>query len=187
MIVELIYSREITNAEFYEDLNKDKDIPDEGKLVSDKQLIEYSDIVRDILEKAEKHFPEFARDTGTTVNFYFMGNDTIHSINKDERGVDRATDVLSFPFLDLHEGDGTFSEYDLNPDNAAIMLGEILVSVEKMREQAEAYGHSERRELAFLTCHAFLHLMGYDHIEKKDEEKMFPLTEKILEEAGYNK
>lgn len=187
MIVEFIYSQKITNAEFYEDLRVENDKPSEGKLVSDKELIEYSDVARDILTKAEAHFPEFSGDTGTTVNLYFMDNEMIHSINKAERGVDRATDVLSFPFLGLHEGDGTFSEYDLNPDNAAIMLGEILVSIEKMREQAKEYGHSEKRELAFLVCHAFLHLMGYDHIEKKDEEIMFPLTEKILKEAGYTR
>lgn len=187
MIVEFIFSREVSDAEFYENLNVNKKTAEDGKLASDAELKEYCDIANDILAKAEAHFPEFAKDTGTTVNLYFMGNDTIHKINLDERGVDRATDVLSFPFLDLHEGDGQFSEYDLNPENAAIMLGEILVSVEKMREQAKEYGHSERRELAFLICHAFLHLMGYDHIEPEDEKIMMPLTEKILKEAGYER
>lgn len=154
-------------------------------LITDEALEEFQEIVQTVLETAEQRFPDFAADTGTTVNVYFVDNEMIREFNRKERGVDRATDVLSFPFLTLHEGDGKIDEYDLNPENGAIMLGEIVVSIEKMKEQAEEYGHGERRELAFLCCHGFLHLMGYDHEEKEDEEKMFPLTESILEEAGY--
>ena len=76
---------------------------------------------------------------------------------------------------------------NLNPENGAIMLGELVVSVEKVREQAKEYGHSEKRELAFLLCHGFLHLMGYDHETPEEEAVMKPLTEKLLAEAGYTR
>ncbi len=175
MKIDFVYSQNITDKEYYEELP-------EGDYLKD-----YSDTVLDILTKAEANFPEFAQDTGTTVTVYFMDNPTIREINRDEREVDRPTDVLSFPFLDLHEGDGSFSEYDLHPENGAIMIGEILISVDKVKEQAEEYGHSERREVAFLSLHGFLHLMGYDHIEKEDEMIMMPLAEKILHEAGYDR
>ncbi|MBP5312598.1 MAG: rRNA maturation RNase YbeY [Clostridia bacterium] len=159
----------------------------ENFLVSDEELSGYRETVEKVLSAAENRFPDFAADTGTTVNVYLVDNEMIRGMNKEQRGIDRETDVLSFPFLDLREGDGDIDEYDLNPENGAIMLGEIVVSVEKMKEQALEYGHGESRELAFLVCHGFLHLMGYDHEEKDDEAKMFPLTESILNEAGYGR
>ncbi len=158
---------------------------DDKGLVSDEELKQYFDAIEKVLETGEKRFPDFAADTGTTVNVYLVDNEMIREMNASERGIDRPTDVLSFPFLTLKEGDGRFDEYDLDPESGAVMLGEIVVSVEKMKEQAKEYGHGEMREIAFLVCHGFLHLMGYDHEEKDDEEKMFPLTESILEEAGF--
>lgn len=185
MIVEFFCAPSVNRAfseETDEELNS---LAAEKELLSDSEVSEYRGIIEKVLTTAEARFPDFAADTGTTVNVYLVDNEMIHEMNLSERGVDRPTDVLSFPFLTLREGDGKIDEYDLNPDNGAIMLGEIVVSVEKMKEQAAEYGHGEPRELAFLCCHGFLHLMGYDHEEKKDEEKMFPLTESILEEAGF--
>ena len=186
MIAEFLFSQAVSTAETREDLDPASKEPTRG-IMSDAELLEYCEVAGDILEKAEKHFPEFAADTGTTVNVYFVDNGMIRDINRDERGIDRATDVLSFPFLDMNEGDGIFDEYDLNPENGAIMLGELVVSVEKVKEQAAEYGHSEKRELAFLLCHGFLHLMGYDHETPEEEAVMKPLTEKLLKEAGYTR
>ena len=96
--------------------------------------------------------------------------ETVHKLNKEYRGIDRTTDVLSFAYEDNDED--TF--YDKR------LLGEIFVCIPKVIEQAKEYGHSETRELAFLCVHGLLHLLGYDHMEKADEEKMFGRQEDIL-------
>jgi len=90
------------------------------------------------------------------VNVTFVDNAQIKEYNKKYRNIDESTDVLSFPLGQ----DGT---YDINPENNAKMLGDIVISVEKMYEQADRYGHSLQREVGYLTAHAMLHLLGYDH------------------------
>ena len=100
----------------------------------------------------------------------FIDNDEIHQINKERRGVDRATDVISFA---LEDSPDDFDEFRI--------LGDIFISIPKMQEQAKEYGHSEKRELSFLVVHGLLHLLGYDHMKsKKDEEIMFSLQDEIL-------
>ena len=185
MIVEFFCAPSVNRS--YSEENEETVKIESKDLVSDEELARYRSVIEKVLETAEARFPDFAADTGTTVNVYLVDNDMIREMNREQRNIDRATDVLSFPFLSLKEADGVIDEYDLNPDNGAIMLGEIVVSAEKMAEQAKEYGHGTDRELAFLVCHGFLHLMGYDHEVKKDEEKMFPLTESILEEAGFGR
>ena len=187
MTVEYLFSPKVSSAESRQDLDMQSSEPRPGELMSDAELLSFCDIADDILTKAETRFPEFAADTGTTVNVYFTDDEMIRGINRTERGIDRATDVLSFPFLSLKEGEGSFDEYDLDPETGAIMLGELVVSVEKAKEQAEEYGHTVRRELAFLLCHGFLHLMGYDHETPEEEAVMKPLAEKILTESGYTR
>lgn len=101
----------------------------------------------------------------------FVDNEEIHQINKERRGVDRATDVISFA---LEDSPDDFDEFRI--------LGDIFISIPKMQEQAKEYGHSEKRELSFLAVHGLLHLLGYDHMKsKKDEEIMFSLQDEILE------
>lgn len=112
------------------------------------------------------------------VNVYFsvifIDNDKIHEINKNYRQIDRPTDVISFAFND----NGTL-------DGPVNMLGEIYVSIDKMREQAREYNHSEKRELSFLCIHGLLHLLGYDHtLGEKEEKEMFDLQKEILNEKG---
>ena len=100
----------------------------------------------------------------------FIDNEEIHQINKERRGVDRATDVISFA---LEDSPDNFDEFRI--------LGDIFISIPKMQEQAKEYGHSEKRELSFLVVHGLLHLLGYDHMKsKKDEEIMFSLQDEIL-------
>ncbi len=103
----------------------------------------------------------------------------IHQINKQFRNMDRPTDVLSFPQL-------TFSE-DEQPqcnENGEIVLGDIIISQERAKQQAREYGHSFKREIAFLTAHSMLHLLGYDHMDQEEEREMFQKQKEILELAG---
>ena len=107
------------------------------------------------------------------VNLTLTDNEGIHEINRMYRQIDAPTDVLSFPMLSYEQA-GDFStleedyEDNFNPDTGEIMLGDIVISVDRVREQAAAYGHSERREFAFLIVHSMLHLFGYDHMTPED-------------------
>lgn len=107
----------------------------------------------------------------------FIGDELMHEMNLKYRGIDRTTDVLSFALNDV---DSNFKE-EIN------VLGDIFVSIPKMKEQAKEYGHSEKRELSFLIIHGLLHLLGYDHMEKEDEIEMFALQKEVLEDAGITK
>ena len=107
----------------------------------------------------------------------FVDRETIHNINKEYRNIDRETDVISFAL----EDDKSM------PEDEVRVLGDIYISIDKAKSQAEDYGHSLKRELCFLMTHGFLHLLGYDHMKKEDEEIMFPLQEKILEEYGVRR
>lgn len=122
------------------------------------------------------------------VNLTLTDNEGIHEINREYREIDNPTDVLSFPMLSYEEA-GDFSkleeDYDdnFNPDTGEIMLGDIIISVDKVFEQAESYGHSVLREFAFLILHSMLHLFGYDHMTPEEaavmEEKQRVILEKM--------
>ena len=109
-------------------------------------------------------------------NIIVVDNNYIHELNKKYRGIDRETDVISFAL----EDDKTFNLEDR-------VLGDIYISIDKVYSQAKEYGHSNIREFAFLAVHGMLHLLGYDHMTKSDEEVMFTLQEKILESAGITR
>ena len=104
-----------------------------------------------------------------------VDNKTVHKINREYRNVDKPTDVISFAFLDNED---RAKEY---ASGMPVILGDIYISLDKADEQAKEYGHSMKRELCFLFVHGLLHLLGYDHMTKEDEEIMFPLQDKILE------
>jgi len=117
------------------------------------------------------------------VSLSFVDNEEIHALNLEHRGIDRPTDVLSFPILDGDEGAG-----DVDMNIGAVLLGDIIISVERALEQAEEYGHSIERELAFLSVHSVLHLLGYDHERSLDEEKtMFKKQEDVLVSIGLKR
>ncbi len=103
----------------------------------------------------------------------------IHELNREYRGVDRPTDVLSFPMY-------SFTDDDMPEDGPApVVLGDIVISVERAKEQAVEYGHSFQREISFLTVHSVLHLLGYDHeVSEKAENEMFSLQDKIMDKLG---
>lgn len=114
------------------------------------------------------------------VSVLLTDNATIRELNRTWRGQDRPTDVLSFSQREGEEPPGE------DPAGAGL-LGDIVVSVEQARLQAEAYGHSVRREVAFLTVHGFLHLLGYDHETPEDEAEMMGRTEAILRPLGLGR
>lgn len=122
------------------------------------------------------------------VSLLLTHNDEIHEMNLEHRGIDRATDVLSFPMLDFdHPGDFSIIDEEtadvFDPESGELMLGDIVISVDKVLEQAQEYGHSPKREYAFLIAHSMLHLCGYDHMDDEErkvmEEKQRAIMEKI--------
>ena len=107
-------------------------------------------------------------------------NDTgIHEINLDMRGVDRPTDVLSFPVFDLMPGELP-DEEDADPGTGLVPLGDMVISMEHVTAQAKEYGHSNRRELAYLVVHSTLHLLGYDHLDEGPEKKLMREKEEVI-------
>ena len=116
------------------------------------------------------------------VSVSLIDNETIHEINRDYRNVDRVTDVISFAFLDDEPNRDT-----LLKSKKIVDLGEIYICIPQAIKQAEEYGHSLERELDFLFVHGLLHLLGYDHMSKEDEEIMFSLQEKILDNRGVKR
>ena len=126
------------------------------------------------------------------VNLVLTDNAGIREVNREYRGVDRETDVLSFPNVDFSER----SDFDIDegheadcfdPDTGELVLGDIMISVDKVFEQAEQYGHSVKREFAFLVAHSMLHLCGYDHMEEKERALMERRQDEILTGLGITR
>lgn len=119
------------------------------------------------------------------VNLLLTMNEQIHQMNMEFRGIDRPTDVLSFPMVDYEKA----AEFDFleerddyfHPESGELMLGDIVISKEKVLSQAEEYGHSIKREFAFLIAHSMLHLTGYDHMEEEERLVMERMQKEILE------
>ncbi len=137
------------------------------------------------LEEAVKKAAEQALryesfETPCEISVSIVDNAEIRQINRQFREIDHATDVLSFPLLTFAEGE----KPDKN-ENGEILLGDIIISLERAKEQAAEYGHSLRREIAFLTAHSMLHLLGYDHMEPEEEAEMFRRQREILLLAGF--
>ena len=145
-----------------------------------------SDIVKESLDYIECPYE-------AEVNVVITDNEGIHQVNQEFRQIDRPTDVLSFPFID-YEKEGDFSIIDeeeaedyFNLETGELMLGDIMISMDKVKEQANSYGHSEKRELAFLVAHSMLHLFGFDHKEEEERIRMEQKQEEILRRKGYTR
>ena len=110
-------------------------------------------------------------------NVIIVNDNDIHMINKEYRKIDRPTDVISFAFED---------EKNIKTQDIRV-LGDIYISYDRVKSQSKEYNHSEKRELCFLGIHGLLHLLGYDHMNKKDEEKMFKIQKELLEDYGIKK
>ena len=126
------------------------------------------------------------------LNVLLTDNDGIHAYNKEYRKIDRETDVLSITTLDFDEpGDFAISDNRdadyFDPDTGELILGDIIISVDRVKEQAESYGHSQKREFAFLVAHSMLHLCGYDHMEEDEAKVMEAKQEQVLASLGITR
>jgi len=123
-----------------------------------------------------------------SVSLITVDNESIKEINNEHRSINSATDVLSFPAIDFDIEGVLPDDVEINkqvyfdPENNSLYMGDIIVSLDKVIEQAEEYGHSNYREFSFLLIHSCLHLMGYDHMVSDEEERMFTLQKEILNE-----
>ncbi|EMA6341636.1 rRNA maturation RNase YbeY [Bacillus cytotoxicus] len=140
---------------------------------------DYVDMIRELLEKAAQM--EGVED-GTELSVTFVDNERIREINRDYRGKDQPTDVISFALEDMGEGETEIIGADMPR-----MLGDLIISIPRTKEQAEEYGHSFDRELGFLALHGFLHLLGYDHMTEEDEKEMFGKQKEILGAFGLRR
>ncbi len=127
----------------------------------------------------------------TTVNLLLVDDEAIRVINSAARGIDAPTDVLSFPVSD-YEHPGDFSSLEENadafdPDTGELLLGDIVISVDHLLKNAEDYGHSDKREYAFLIVHSMLHLTGFDHMEERDRIPMEEAQKQIMAALGINR
>lgn len=118
-------------------------------------------------------------EEGSEVSITFVTNEAIHEINREYRDKDQPTDVISFALEEMGEG-----EVQIIGEDIPRVLGDIIISTDRTREQAEEYGHSFERELGFLAVHGFLHLLGYDHMNEADEKEMFGKQDEILASFG---
>lgn len=123
-----------------------------------------------LLYKVANYALEYEKVSNAVLNIIIVDNEYIHKINRKYRGVDRETDVISFAL----EDDDTFVKLPIR------VLGDIYISIDRVKSQALEYGHSETREISFLTVHGILHLLGYDHMNEEDEKIMFNKQDNIL-------
>lgn len=145
--------------------------------IEENQL--YIDVANKVFQKCFEI--ENLLDKNLYINIVFTSPNKIHEINKKYRDVDRETDVLSFPMFEKEE----LKNYVAKPWKD--ILGDIIISIEQVKKQAEEYGHSFERELAYMMVHGFYHLMGEDHIEENDKKIMREKEEKVLNELNITR
>ncbi|MGX9135314.1 rRNA maturation RNase YbeY [Rummeliibacillus sp. JY-2-4R] len=137
------------------------------------------ELVEGLLQHAAK--VESIED-GTEISITFVTNEAIHEINREYRQKDAPTDVISFALEEIGEG-----ETPIIAKGMPRILGDVIISIDRTKEQADEYGHSFERELGFLAVHGFLHLLGYDHMVPEDEKIMFGKQDEILESYGLTR
>ena len=145
--------------------------------------------VYDLQAVADKAYSQLGQTLDLAIEIAFVSEDEIKDLNREQRAIDKVTDVLSFPYLDGIRGKilskADFDEFDLDEDG--FLLGSICICEQRAKEQAEEYGHSLKREVCYLALHGILHCFGYDHIESQDEEEMTALAEKIMSELNLKR
>ncbi len=133
---------------------------------------------------AEAAYKRLGLTDEVSIELDFVSPEEIRRLNNDYRGVDKVTDVLSFPYLDGIKGKDVkrvdFPD-DIDEETDTVLVGSICICLERAKEQAEEYGHSIKREVCYLALHGILHCFGFDHIEKADEEEMTALAEEIMQ------
>ena len=142
----------------------------------------YKTIIQTVIEKCFE--VEKLNNSRLSVSITLTTPEQIHEINKKYRNVDRPTDVLSFPMFEKDELEQKIKDNSFLHED---VLGDIVISIEQVKKQAEEYGHSFERELSYMVVHGFYHLMGYDHIKEEDKLKMRPKEEKVLNLLGITR
>lgn len=151
--------------------------------------LDYQPLIQKVVEAAMDYE---ACPYEAEVSVILTDNSAIHKINLEQRQMDNPTDVLSFPMQE-YKTPSDFSKFreheeeSFNLETGELLLGDIVISVEKVMEQAEAYGHSMERELGFLVAHSMLHLFGYDHMEEEEAKIMEKKQEEILQGIGLTR
>lgn len=143
---------------------------------------EYTEIIKTVCNECTLGYKD-----NLSAGVYLTDNSEIQKTNLKFRKINKPTDVLSFPMLEASYGMLSYSELDRDPESGYIILGDVVISVDMMLFQAEHYNHSAGRELAFLTCHGMLHLLGYDHDTPENENVMIEKQENILKKLGYKR
>ena len=150
--------------------------------------IDYIDIATKVIKKTEE-FVECPYDC--EVNVLITDNNEIHLLNKETRNIDSPTDVLSFPAIDFEIPASFFSieddTFNFNPESGELVLGDIVISYDKVIEQSIEYNHSQMREFAFLIAHSMLHLFGYDHMNDNERKMMESEQESILNDLNIRR
>ena len=143
---------------------------------------EYEEIIQKVVETCFKE--EKLENSKLYISITLTTPENIREINKQYRNVDKETDVLSFPMFEKNEIESKIQNQDFEHED---VLGDIVISIEKVIGQAEEYGHSFEREFSYMLVHGFYHLMGYDHIEEQDKIIMRPKEENILNKLGIRR
>lgn len=151
------------------------DFSDQTNQLSEEDLAVYEKLAQFVAQKEE-----VADNTELSINF--VDNAEIKQLNRDYRQKDEVTDVISFALQDEAEGEVAFHMEDM-----PLMLGDIIISVDRAKEQAAEYNHSLQREMGFLIVHGFLHLLGYDHLTEEEEKIMFARQNELLGEFGLER
>ena len=146
-----------------------------------EEKTEYVNIIKKVIEQA--FLEEKIDKINLYINIILTNPENIRKINKQYRKIDKETDVLSFPMFEKQEIKERMKENNPIED----VLGDVVISVQRVKEQAEEYGHSFERELAYMLIHGFYHLMGYDHIEEKDKMEMREKEEKVLNKLNISR
>jgi len=157
-------------------------------LENEQNAVKISEEIENTIKKVIDASLEYENcDFDAEVSVTIVDNEAIREINNETRNIDAPTDVLSFPMLYFDEnGDIIDSDFDMDGD--ILVLGDIVISAERAKSQAEEFGHSFLREIAFLTVHSMLHLLGYDHVDDPEGEKiMFSKQEEILDKLGIKR
>lgn len=156
------------------------------ELIDETEVVkeEYQKLVEDVVSFASDylHYPE-----NRECCISFVSSERIREINRDFRNIDKVTDVISFALDDEDEDMDPIKNFMASDENFVTSIGDIIISVDRAKEQAEEYGHSLERELGFLALHGFLHLNGYDHQTEEEEEEMTGLQTEILTAYGLTR
>ncbi|MEC2076519.1 rRNA maturation RNase YbeY [Metabacillus fastidiosus] len=153
----------------------DIDLIDETEELTEEEISKVEELLQFAAEME-------AVEQDTELSVTFVSNERIQEINKEYRDKDQPTDVISFALEEMGEGELEIIGLDM-----PTVLGDIIISIPRAREQADEYGHTFLRELGFLAVHGFLHLLGYDHMNEEDEKKMFNKQKEILEQYGLKR